>query len=778
MDKSEKETIDELLKKLKSEDLDYREIIRLSNQLSKYDTKYQRFVIDAKTLIHLGRDSIKDHTTALLELVKNSYDADAKNVIVEIYSKGEEKYIRVADNGFGMKKEELLNNWLRIGFSNKRQSKLSNLGRRRTGEKGIGRISTDRLGSKLVLKTKSSDDKIVGLKVDWDDFDTEGKDVFDINVEIFEPIEIDIPKNEINNSLTGTEIIITNLRQNWTEKNVENLYNELSSLTPPFEDIKDFSIELKNDILSSLSKKVSTEFLKAAEIELTLIYDGKGKGLLYTIKDKHQKEEIVKEISWQNLIQKTFSSNEQNQISEDLSCGPVTIKLLFFLRSATAVADLDFKLADLREFLNVNAGLKIYRDNVAVKPYGFPSSQNGFDWLSLAERKAKDPGGIGREDGGLVLPYQIVGAIYITRDNNIALTDSAAREGLVESEAFNDLKNLVMGSIVLLETHRADLYQMLDKEKETKTLTSSKEKEYIRDKFLVVKAGLNTLKEAIQEQGDTKIKDESLQIVESASETVSKVEIIVEKTITELLAWNRVLSGLATLGISSAVFGHETENSISQVLNSTHTAKLILNQITPNIEDAVQEIDKALAHSTKVSAWGAYALTRVQKEKRSKKASNITRIIEAVVKELKPAFMAASIEIKVIGEMIVSKTYVMDIESILINLLTNSYTAATQKPGDRKVKVEVAREDKNGQIGYYFAVSDSGPGVAKEFRKRIFDPLFSTKNSSTNASKSVGTGLGLTIVSSIVAELKGTIEVDIDPILKGARFKVWLPKEK
>ena len=109
----------------------------------------KKFKIDARLILQLGRDSIKDHSTALVELVKNSFDADASKVEVEIYCKGANKGIRVADNGFGMTETEIDDNWLRIGFSEKKNSKTSK-GRRKTGEKGIGRIASDRLGSNVV----------------------------------------------------------------------------------------------------------------------------------------------------------------------------------------------------------------------------------------------------------------------------------------------------------------------------------------------------------------------------------------------------------------------------------------------------------------------------------------------------------------------------------------------------------------------------------------------------------------------------------------------------
>src|SRR5215210_5283070 len=114
------------------------------------------FTVDARSILMLGRDSIKDHTTALVELVKNSYDADATKVEVGIYGNVSQPYIRVADNGCGMTERQVENNWLKIGFSEKKTERVSKLKRRKTGEKGIGRLSADRLGSLLELRTRAA----------------------------------------------------------------------------------------------------------------------------------------------------------------------------------------------------------------------------------------------------------------------------------------------------------------------------------------------------------------------------------------------------------------------------------------------------------------------------------------------------------------------------------------------------------------------------------------------------------------------------------------------
>src|ERR1700722_6501288 len=114
------EDIDQIVSYLMADDIDFRSFKKAASEVLRKDESFHGFTVDAKTLIHLGRDSIKDHTTALIELVKNSYDADAYDVDVQILCKNNNDIIRVSDNGFGMTHEQLISYWLRIGFSNKR----------------------------------------------------------------------------------------------------------------------------------------------------------------------------------------------------------------------------------------------------------------------------------------------------------------------------------------------------------------------------------------------------------------------------------------------------------------------------------------------------------------------------------------------------------------------------------------------------------------------------------------------------------------------------------
>ncbi len=722
----------------------------------------KKFQIDARLILQLGRDSIKDHSTALIELVKNSFDADASKVEVEIYSKGPNKYIRVADNGFGMTGDEIDNNWLRIGFSEKKKSKKSALGRRKTGEKGIGRIASDRLGALLKMHTKSKDDHIKGLIVNWDEFDVLGKALNDIELKEIENPKITIPIREGElPKTTGTELIISQLRAAWTEENIKDLYQELSYFAPAYS--KEFEIEIKNDINPAYSKAVKSAIYETAEIELTMHYDGKH-NLVYNFKNKLLPVENKTE---------TFHLQQFMQQVEysPLPCGPMDLTLYFFIRKKDLLKGTSFSLADLKDFLTENYGVKLYRDNVVVKPYGFSNNQFGQDWLGLDVEKSRDPAGKSRVSYR-VNANNIIGVVNFTRDENPKLIDSSAREGLVENEAFYSLKDIINASVRLLASYRYDLNKiLLKKSKEiikkesTQTHISS-----IRERLTSVVSDIIDTKALIDKKKDLKgnYLENTINIIENViNET--------EKTFEELLDEKRVLNALATLGISSAVFGHETESAITTFKDTASNAKGYLTKKNPDISIAIEQLSEALNQARLIASWGVFALSRIEKDKRIKRKRRITQIIKKTLEQIRPAFDALDIIVETDLQNVVASTFSMDIESILINLLTNAFSAVPNSERQRRIKISLEHENRRAIKGMVFSVADSGPGVAPEYADKIWQPLFTTKIG--KKSRQSGTGLGLTIVKSIVTELEGEILLGTDRYLKGAKFTIWLPRE-
>lgn len=722
------------------------------------------FSIDARTIIHLGRESIKDHTTALLELVKNSYDADANIVEIEIYKKDTQDLIRLADDGDGMTEKDIDEKWLRIGYSHKKDdTQTSKKNRRKTGEKGIGRLSADRLGEILEIKTVSENTSPYGLKIDWEVFNQDNLDLSKVELEELKNPSVRLPA--LKKQDTGTEMLISKLRTDWTDENIQNLYTELSILTSPFKEVQDFEIHLTNDIAPDFNGKVEPSPQVRPEIEIELDYDGLSESIEYTIKDRFNPDNPLKSSStWPQLMQKVIDPFNY-PYSKALTCGPVKIKLLLYPRTKALAEGTKFTLTELREFVNKNIGVKIYRDHFSVKPYGYLNVQYGGDWLGLAERHSRNPAGVDREDYRVVA-NQIVGAVFIGRDSNPNLTDSASREGFIENDAFRDLRALALGTLALLENRRYQIYQARKPDNLIKP-TPTESSDIFKNKIETAKRNVETLKE---------ISRSSTEVIEIAKNVENFIKDAEQASVSfeELLKHTRVLAGLATLGIAAAVFGHETQNAITEFNAAAILADEYLEYDPEEIETIRKELAKAIKFGSQVASWGAFSLTRVQKEKRKKENKNVDKIISDIIEELEVILNNVSIELELKLESVVAKAYPMDIESILVNILTNAYTACLQKPvGSRKIKIDSYYGEHENQKGFYLNIVNSGPPIDETLYEWIWEPLNTLKQDTRN--RETGTGLGLTIVKSIVDDLKGNCTVKNDENFGGARFKIWLP---
>ena len=737
--------------------VDYENIIFESKLIINMS---KNFTIDAQALIHLGRESIKSHTTALIELVKNSYDADANVVEVEIFTQKENKYVRISDDGDGMTEADIDSKWLRIGFSHKKKDKsTTKKDRRKTGEKGIGRLSADRLGEILEIKTKTIDTEVFGLKINWENFNQEGLELSQIPIDIIDSPKLDLPEERKQD--TGTEMLIYNLRENWTHENIEGLYNELSILTSPFKDVQDFEIYLNNDIALEFNGKVKPPVEVRPEIEIELDYDGESYDLIYSIKDRITEAEVVEVISWQNLMQKVIDPFNYD-FTDKLLCGPVKIRLLLYPRTKALADGTDFTLTELREYVNKNVGVKIYRDQISVKPYGYTNAHYGGDWLGIAERHSRNPAGVDREDYR-VLANQLVGAIFINRDENPLLTDSASREGLVENDAFFDLRALALGALALLENRRHKIYK---EQKGDKPKSASEKSDVFKNKIDIVKKDVQIIKssenvpEAIKEAVDNI--EEFLDISQETSDTLQ-----------EILNHNRVLAGLATLGIASAVFAHETQTAITEFNSAAMVARDYL-QFPDEIESVKEELDKAISYGEQVSSWGAFALTRVQTEKRKKETKSIDKIISKILDDLNKIFTAVHITLNNDIHELKAKVFPMDLESIILNVLTNAYTACLQNSSDNRIiNIILKEEEKNGIKGFLLSISNSGPFIDENLLEWIWKPLNTLKKDSLG--KEVGTGLGLFIIKSTIDSLKGSCQVQNNADTQMVDFNFWIP---
>jgi hypothetical protein len=198
------------------------------------------FNVDAYTARLIGRENVAKLNGAILELVKNTYDADASVCFLYYDDVGQNLYI--GDNGAGMAPDTIVKHWMTIGLSTKKKSFISNSGRIQTGAKGIGRFALDRIADQCVMLTTSNDGSFI-WRVDWRDFEREGA-ITEISADLdkvvvsFTEFLNDIPNANVKKLIKtqfadhGTIFKLSLLRDKWGSARMEDVKNELSTLIP------------------------------------------------------------------------------------------------------------------------------------------------------------------------------------------------------------------------------------------------------------------------------------------------------------------------------------------------------------------------------------------------------------------------------------------------------------------------------------------------------------------------------------------------------------------
>jgi signal transduction histidine kinase len=372
----------------------------------------------ARLLKLLGGELIRDDVMALLEIIKNSHDADASLVKVSFENAmSRDGTITIADDGTGMTVEHLLNHWMQPAGSSKRLiDRRSPKGRRYLGEKGVGRFAVDRLGvhCEVISRPPKSKTKVIA-RFDWDAFDVE--DAF------LSEIEMNWEERRADRTDSyGTIIRITGLRHSWTQRSFRRLCNRSQRLMSPFKNGGDeFRIDIVSDDFPDYSGEVSVPYFDTAPYRLQAHFDGRD-----TI--KFDSNGNVGEIIWPG--------------PGSLECGPVSLSLHGFDLEPESLKRLG-QVQSVRSWLREWSGVSVYRDGFRVLPYGEPDD----DWLRLDQRRVNNP--VVRLSNN-----QVVGIISITADENPELLDQTNRMGLVFNRQFEDIRRLTIHVLEILEKGR------------------------------------------------------------------------------------------------------------------------------------------------------------------------------------------------------------------------------------------------------------------------------------------------------------------------------------
>ncbi len=706
----------------------------------------------------LGRESISSPIVGVLELVKNAYDADATQVTITFRQASRENgFIVIEDDGEGMDIEALRNHWMVISTDNKLLSPRTSKGRYKVGEKGIGRLGMDRLSRQAILVTHRRNANGLMLTIDWTRYEQDAGQLHKIS----HPLS---SISLVRNGESGTTLYLTNLRDPWTPQDYRALYADLSLLVPPFErKLIDFSITLDCDEAPNLTGPVANPMAVVAEyvLESTLSIEG----FIHHTLTHRSGEPIEDSRAWGEAF--SDASMESRP-----SCGPLRFVLYYYLRDAPSLKDTNVTLAKLIEFLNRFQGVRIYRDNFRVKPYGDPDGDK--DWLGLNARRVRHPGGVGSRFGGWVLAEnQVVGSLFITRRDNPALQDQTNREGLVENTAYRDMRNFLLHGVQFLERERQTRHQR-SKPKPDSPVSVPEALAASQQQLSEVAV---ELREASDRIGPLFQPAEATPLLKLAEriDAVVATQLEVSLAYAEEQTERQLMIGLATLGIAMTAFGHETVRAVTSILNRADLLSDAVRLLPEDLRAKAQGNLQALMEATeRVQAWGQFALDRVRRDKRTQYNVDINLTIQTIKDTLHGPLTERSIHVgtDLTPELPLIRAFEMDVEAILINFLTNAIEAMRHTPPEaRRIEISTSYDKSLCEVGLRFC--DSGRGIRPEDIGKVFDPLFSTKTDATG--RPIGTGLGLTIVKNVIDSYNGRIEVEGHGKLGGAEFQVFFP---
>lgn len=732
----------------------------------------------ARIMRTLGSELISSESVALLELVKNSFDADATKVLIRFIEPLDQGtgIIEIIDNGHGMSIKTIQTAWMEPATDNKRKNKKSEiLNRIMLGEKGIGRFACSRLTQELELITKRESDNFENYALfDWGQFDNEELYLDEIKVltEERKPIEIcsggsidELYKNEIVTTFKseihnhGTILRMNKLNKTWSKSEFQDLQRDLSRLISPFSQFSDFQIRLELPMqFSEFSKEVtSPEIIKYPHYSIKGEVTGEGN---YKFKLRVYASGLVKDLSglflWNDNKKDTdmellmLSSQQADNLlksmskdeftSKKIQTGPFEIEVRIWDRDdlGNIIQKTNSVIKDVRRDLDAVAGINIYRDGFRVLPYGEPKD----DWLRLDIRRVQKP-------TFHLSNNQIVGFVSISSDNNPLLKDQSNREGLDENHALEDLRQIM---VLLLNQVELIRYPLRKRNAQKPT-------------FKPVQGLFNALSlERIREQIATKYPKDS-----ETQQLLTETQQILNNQVDEIQIVIGRYQRLATLGTLIDVILHDGRHPLASIIKQ---AILGQEEIENNkFENLTQTLQKRFVKIEEQSNILDSTFDKIEPFSGRRRGQPSQLYIEQVIKN---AIEVYRYEIKKMGIEISlpqSETLVRidqaEIQQIILNLLQNSlYWLGFVEKKERKIVIKINRLNED-QIELIFA--DSGPGVSPEYKDMIFDPYFSTKPN--------GAGLGLAIIGEIVTDIyNGTLELLDSDILKGAVFRIILNK--
>lgn len=748
------------------------------------------FEVEARLLQELGERLVASPDVALLELIKNSCDADAPECRVMLTERFGKPNLVIADNGAGMTEKDFRDRWMRIAADSKRESLTKRFGRPVTGQKGIGRFAIRYLGGAVKLTSVAFDPEHGELRkltavFDWKRLDR----------------AIDLKKASVSywvnhvpdGTPTGTVLTVSRLKQDLNRAVAKPLLSSILEIVSP---ISTFD-------LGPFSNKRG-ETLVVPNVTEPAVVDGDAKtepdedpgfrvlfvGFPALDEERSDIAKAVIDNCWARL---TISLAGQTLTYRVKFKGESNIHRLSFpyLNSISKGLHADIAFAPKRKgsfndlgpdgrdawsWIRKNSGVGVVDNGFRIRPYGFEDD----DWLYLNQDAAHNrrtwrsrisieqfPQSSIEEARpainaalNVATNFQLVGAVGVaSRASNSPaekdLIPAMDREGFLHNEAYDQMVEVVRGGIEYLAS--------LDKARQLKALEVKALRE--RDELR------SDLAETIDDiREDPRLADEEkAALVQHYSALATRV---VEQEQYDRDARQR-LEIASGLGIVAGFMTHEAERlflALDSVID-----KLAKRARTPAELADLKQVRESRSH---LDSYIRY--TRLYTESLRSgdlKAFSALGQIEWVVDHFGPT--AHSRGIKTImdcaEDVLAPPVPVAMYSAVLLNLYTNATKAIIAKETrdeEPKILISAWNDPKN----HYLSVQDTGVGIPPSSQKRIWDPFFTT-TSRVNSPLGSGMGLGLSLVRDLVERQGGKAQLSKASPAYQTCIQVSLPRK-
>jgi len=718
----------------------------------------------ARLITMIGEQLIRNETIALLELIKNSYDADARQVEVRFinfeqkngeYQEKSDSAIEIIDNGDGMTLEIIMDAWMNPASPNKYLKKKAGLDRTKSGriiqgEKGIGRFAVFKIGKTVELYTRSitKPSQEIYVKCDLSLFDnellsksnekkptTEDKlflEDIKYQYEIHRISEIQEKRWQINNKpiSNGTILRISNLKSTWSKNKISSISEGCSKLLSPFNKTDfTYNILINGDIFEPLleEKNRLDELMDDAELHMTgeVAKEGTCRYTLGGVKGEIELKDLASDFE----VKKRFTDKEGRIRKPE--CGPFSFEFYVFdfERMKDSIGN---RLNKSDKDLIKKNRIYLYRDGLRVIPYGDPDD----DWIGLDILRGTI------RAGAYLSNDQVMGRVGITSNENPDLRDKTNREGLIDAgNAYGDLKTLVLGILGILNTEFKKNKIRMQSKTATHLISGSE-----------TEKDLKSLRALLQKKGDK----ESTEALDTATLKYNK-----EKEI--LISRAEIIEDLAGVGLTVDAASHDL---MIMLKRTKETLNSLLEMIAQdNIERARATLEKLKEQFVFIEDQMHGIQPLFRSTRRKSKSFSIKDVIKTVQRYYTDPIEKSNIqfEIKEINPPLIVKCTEAVLLQVFINLLDNAvYWLTIQDSQSKKIVIIIDGSKKE------VVFADNGPGVRKDDTPYIFEPFFSTKGIS-------GRGLGLYIARQLLERNDfeiSYIEQKNKQVLGGANFVV------